>query len=46
MSLYRAGLKLAFCLPLGIAVATLAALGFTDVSPVVHFILSDKGDPC
>ncbi len=46
MSLYRAGLKLAFFLPLGIALAALAALGFTDVSPVVHFTLSGKGDPC
>jgi len=34
MSLYRAGLRLALFLPLGIAVAACAALGFTDVSPV------------
>jgi len=46
MSLYRAGLKLAFFLPLGIALAAPAALGFTDVSPVVHFTLTGKGDPC
>ena len=34
MSLYRAGLKLAFFLPLGIALAAFAAVGFTDVSSV------------
>jgi hypothetical protein len=34
MSLYRAGLRLALFLPLGIALAAWAALGFTDVSPV------------
>ncbi len=34
MSLYRAGLRLALFLPLGIALATYVALGFTDVSPV------------
>ena len=34
MSLYRAGLRLALFLPLGIALAAGAALGFTDVSPV------------
>ena len=34
MSLYRAGLRLALFLPLGIAMAVRAALGFTDVSPV------------
>ena len=45
MSLYRAGLKLAFFLPLGIALAAHAALGFTDVSPVIHFTLTGKGDP-
>ena len=45
MSLYRAGLKLAFFLPLGIALAAHAALGFTDVSPVIHFTLTGKDDP-
>ncbi len=35
MSLYRAGLRLALFLPLGIALATRVALGFTDVSPVI-----------
>ncbi len=34
MSLYRAGLRLALFLPLGIAMAAFAALGSTDVSPV------------
>ena len=33
MSLYRAGLRLAPFLPLGVAIAV-SALGFTDVSPV------------
>ena len=45
MSLYRAGLRLALFLPLGIALAAHAALGFTDVSPVIHFTLTGKGDP-
>jgi len=44
MSLYRAGLELASFLPLGIALATFAALGFTDVSPVIHFAFTGKGD--
>ena len=39
MSLYRAGLKLAFFLPLGVAMPLSTwwrtASGFTDVSPVV-----------
>ena len=34
MSLYRAGLELASFLPLGIALAASATVGFTDVSPV------------
>ena len=34
MSLYRAGLRLALFLPLGVAVAGCPAVGFTDVSPV------------
>ena len=34
MSLYRAGLKLAFFLPLGVAIPLLES-GFTDVSSVV-----------
>jgi len=42
MSLYRAGLKLASFLPLGIAVAVFAALGFTDVSPVCTLPLQAK----
>ena len=42
MSLYRAGLKLAFFLPLGVALASFDALGFTDVSSV--FILSSRTD--
>ena len=41
MSLYRASLKLAFYLPLGIALAILA-LGFTDVSPVITLSLRIK----
>jgi len=45
MSLYRAGLELASFLPLGIALAAFTALGFTDVSPVIHFALTGKGDP-
>ena len=36
MSLYRAGLKLAFFLPLGVAIPpSLAVAGFTDVSSIV-----------
>jgi hypothetical protein len=36
MSLYRAGLRLALFLPLGVAMPLLqAAAGFADVSPVV-----------
>jgi len=50
MSLYRAGLRLALFLPLGIAIAKtnkfIFALGFTDVSPVIHFTFTSKGDPC
>lgn len=46
MSLYRAGLALAAFLPLGVAMAAEAALGSTDVSPVIHFTLSGEGDPC
>ena len=42
MSLYRAGLELASFLPLGIAIAALAALGFTDVSPVFTLSLLTK----
>jgi hypothetical protein len=37
MSLYRAGLKLAFFLPLGVAMPPLSmASGFTDVSSVIN----------
>ncbi len=35
MSLYRAGLKLAFFLPLGVAMPPRGGEGFTDVSSVV-----------
>ena len=42
MSLYRAGLELASFLPLGIAFAAHAALGFTDVSPVCTLPLQAK----
>ena len=42
MSLYRAGLELASFLPLGIALAAIAALGFTDVSPVFTLLLQVK----
>jgi hypothetical protein len=42
MSLYRAGLELASFLPLGITIAALAALGFTDVSPVFTLPLQAK----
>lgn len=42
MSLYRAGLELASFLPLGIALATCVALGFTDVSPVCTLPLQVK----
>jgi len=42
MSLYRAGLELASFLPLGIALATHVALGFTDVSPVCTLPLQAK----
>ena len=42
MSLYRAGLELASFLPLGIAFAAGAALGFTDVSPVCTLPLQAK----
>ena len=42
MSLYRAGLKLALFLPLGVALASCDALGFTDVSSV--FIPSLRTD--
>jgi len=42
MSLYRAGLKLALFLPLGVALASRDALGFTDVSSV--FILPLRTD--
>ena len=42
MSLYRAGLELASFLPLGIAIAALAALGFTDVSSVFTLPLQAK----
>jgi hypothetical protein len=42
MSLYRAGLELASFLPLGIALAACAALGFTDVSPVFTLPLQIK----
>jgi hypothetical protein len=42
MSLYRAGLELASFLPLGIAIAAFAALGFTDVSPVFTLPLQTK----
>ena len=44
MSLYRAGLELASFLPLGIAFAAYTALGFTDVSSVIHFAFTGKGD--
>ena len=42
MSLYRAGLELASFLPLGIALAVFAALGFTDVSSVFTLPLQVK----
>ena len=42
MSLYRAGLRLALFLPLGVALASCDALGFTDVSSV--FIPSLRTD--
>ena len=42
ISLYRAGLKLALFLPLGVALASCDALGFTDVSSV--FILPLRTD--
>ena len=42
MSLYRAGLRLALFLPLGVAFASEDALGFTDVSSV--FILPLRTD--
>ncbi len=42
MSLYRAGLELASFLPLGIALAAITALGFTDVSPVFTLPLQVK----
>ena len=42
MSLYRAGLELASFLPLGIALAAFAALGFTDVSSVFTLPLQVK----
>ena len=42
MSLYRAGLELASFLPLGIALTAIAALGFTDVSPVCTLPLQAK----
>jgi hypothetical protein len=49
MSLYRAGLRLALFLPLGVATDTLAEArmpsGFTDVSPVFHFTLTGECDP-
>jgi hypothetical protein len=35
MSLYRAGLRLALFLPLGVAIPSFDGAGFTDVSPVV-----------
>ena len=41
MSLYRAGLKLAFFLPLGVAIPLLES-GFTDVSSV--FIQPSRAD--
>ena len=41
MSLYRAGLKLAFFLPLGVAIPLLES-GFTDVSSV--FIQPSQAD--
>ena len=42
ISLYRAGLELASFLPLGIAFAVSAALGFTDVSSVFTLPLQVK----
>ena len=42
ISLYRAGLELASFLPLGIALAAFAALGFTDVSSVFTLPLQVK----
>jgi hypothetical protein len=46
MSLYRAGLKLAFFLPLGVTSAQRGEQGgFADVSSVFHFILADERDP-
>ena len=47
MSLYRAGLKLAFFLPLGVAMPLLkrAPSGFTDVSSVFQSVFTDRRDP-
>ena len=39
MSLYRAGLRLALFLPLGIAIVTFVTVGFTDVSSVFILLL-------
>ena len=45
MSLYRAGLKLAFFLPLGVAMPSSMAPGFTDVSSVFQPGLAAWCDP-
>ena len=42
MSLYRAGLKLAFFLPLGVAMLPPGSEGFTDVSSVISHPLRDS----
>ena len=39
MSLYRAGLKLAFFLPLGVVMPPHGGEEFTDVSPVITLLL-------
>ena len=44
ISLYRAGLKLAFFLPLGIAFAV-ACFRFHRCELRFHFAITDKGDP-
>jgi len=45
MSVYRAGLKLAFFLPLGIAFAV-ACFRFHRCELRFHFTFTGKGDPC
>lgn len=46
MSLYRAGLRLALFLPLGVTMPpSQAPSGFTDVSSVFHSALTSRRDP-